>query len=190
MIINKIQAIVIGVSAGAFEALNNILPNLPGNYPHPVIVVVHLPADKDSLLVELFRTKCSMPVKEAEDKELIQPGVIYFAPPDYHLQVEKEKYFSLSSDEPVFFSRPAIDILFETAADAYGAGLVGIILTGANNDGANGLNAIKQAGGKTIVQEPSTAYSTAMPLAALEQCPDSLKLNPEEIAQYLQEVAG
>lgn len=186
----NLQAIVIGVSAGAFEALNNILPALPHDYPLPVIVVVHLPADKDSLLVELFTTKCFMLVKEAEDKEPVQPGVIYFAPPDYHLQIEKEKYFSLSSEEPVFFSRPAIDILFETAADSYGSGLIGIILTGANNDGANGLKTIREAGGIAIVQSPSSAYAAAMPLGALDECPDAIILNLKEIAQYLQEAVG
>ncbi|WP_040308614.1 chemotaxis protein CheB, partial [Asticcacaulis biprosthecium] len=140
------EAIVIGASAGGVEALSAILPRLPADYPLPVMVVIHLPPDRRSLMAKLFDAKCAMSVREADDKEPIARGTVYFAPPDYHLLVETDRRLSLSSEEPVLFSRPAIDILFETAADAYGPGLVGIILSGANEDGAAGLKAVRAAG--------------------------------------------
>ena len=124
-----IEAIVIGASAGAIQALSRILPALPEGYPIPVLVVVHIPADRSDLLASLFQAKCRLAVKEAEDKEPIRAGTIYFAPPDYHVLVEQDRRLSLSSDEPVSYSRPAVDVLFETAADAYGPGLIGDIDT-------------------------------------------------------------
>ena len=134
-----VEAIVIGASAGALEALSAILPALPEGFRLPVIVVVHVPPDKRSVLAELFQAKCRVSVREAEDKEPIVGGTVYFAPPDYHLLVEADEHLSLSSDEPVLFSRPSIDVLFESAADAYGPALIAIILTGANQDGAEGM---------------------------------------------------
>ena len=121
----KAEAVVIGASAGALEALSVILPSLPADYGLPVIIVVHVPPDKKSLLAELFQAKCGIEVREAEDKEPIRGGTAYFAPPDYHLLVETDKSLSLSDDEPVLFSRPSIDVLFESAADAYGPSLIG-----------------------------------------------------------------
>ena len=147
------EAIVIGASAGALDVLSNLLPALPSDYRLPILVVVHLPPDKTSLFAELIRARCAIRVREAEDKEPIEPGVAYFAPPDYHLLVEQDKRLSLSDDEPVLFSRPSIDVLFESAADAYGGGLIGVVLTGANSDGANGLKAVVEAGGVAVVQE-------------------------------------
>jgi two-component system chemotaxis response regulator CheB len=114
------EAVVIGASAGALEALSVILPALPAGYGLPVFVVVHLPPDTRSILADLFQAKCHIPVREAEDKEPIRGGTIYFAPPNYHLLIEADRNVSLSSDEPVLFSRPSIDVLFESAADAYG----------------------------------------------------------------------
>jgi two-component system chemotaxis response regulator CheB len=184
---DAIEAIVIGASAGALEALSVVLPALPFAYRLPVIVVVHIPPDKETVLVDLFRQKCSMKVQEAEDKEPIKSGVIYFAPSDYHLLVEKDKHLSLSSDEAVLFSRPSIDVLFESAADAYGPGLVGVILTGANQDGANGVKAVSQSGGTAVVQRPDEAFAPAMPEAALAACPSARVLSLEEIAIFLQE---
>jgi two-component system, chemotaxis family, protein-glutamate methylesterase/glutaminase len=185
---DAIQAVVIGASAGALEALSVILPALPSRYRLPVMVVVHVPPNKKSVLVELFRLKCSMKVQEAEDKEPIKVGTVYFAPPDYHLLVEKDKSLSLSSDEPVLFSRPSIDVLFESAADAYGPGLLGVILTGANQDGASGVKAVTKSGGVAVVQRPEEAFASAMPEAALAVCPTARVLSIEEIAAYLQEV--
>ena len=187
--IPTINAIVIGASAGALEALSLILPQLPKNFPLPIMVVVHLPADKRSVLAELFQAKCQMQVHEAEDKVTITPGTVYFAPPDYHLLVEHDRRLSLSNEEPVLYSRPSIDVLFETAADAYGENLLGVVLTGANQDGAAGLGAIVAAGGKAIVQQPDHAYATAMPLAAIKSCPTAIVLPLEEITTYLQQIA-
>jgi two-component system chemotaxis response regulator CheB len=181
------RAIVVGASAGALEALSVILPALPANYRLPVLIVVHVPPDKKIVLVELFRHKCRIAVHEAEDKEPIQSGNIYFAPADYHLLVEKDGSVSLSSDEPVLYSRPAIDVLFESAADAYGPDLIGIVLTGANEDGANGIRAIVAAGGTAIVQSPEGAFASAMPRAALAACPTADVLSLDEIAARLQE---
>jgi two-component system chemotaxis response regulator CheB len=181
------KAVVVGASAGALEALSVILPALPADFRLPVLVVVHVPPDKKSVLVELFRHKCRVAVHEAEDKEPVQGGHIYFAPADYHLLVEKDGCLSLSSDEPVLYSRPSIDVLFESAADAYGADLIGVILTGANQDGAEGMRAIVDAGGTGIVQRPDDAFAPAMPQAALAACPTAEVLPLAMIAARLQE---
>lgn len=178
------KAIVIGASAGAVQALSQILPRLPASYPLPVIVVVHVPA-APSGLVTLFRSKCDVSVREPEDKEPILPGAVYFAPPGYHLLVEHDGSFALSTDEPVLFSRPSIDILFESAADSYRNALVGVILTGANEDGAAGVAAIGEAGGTVLVQDPDSAFATAMPSAALARCPSAQSFPLEKIADYL-----
>jgi two-component system, chemotaxis family, protein-glutamate methylesterase/glutaminase len=184
------EAVVIGASAGALEVLSNLLPALPSDYRLPILIVVHLPPDKTSLFAELLRARCGIRVREAEDKEPIEPGVAYFAPPDYHLLVEQNKRLSLSDDEPVLFSRPSIDVLFESAADAYGGGLIGVVLTGANSDGANGLKAVVEAGGVAVVQSPGSAYAVAMPEAAIATCPDARVLPVNEIAVYLREVGA
>lgn len=181
----KAAAIVIGASAGALGALSVILPELPAGFPLPVLVVVHVPADRNNLMAELLQAKCQIRICEAEDKDSIRPGVAYLAPPDYHLQVEPSFDISLSNDEAVMFSRPSIDVLFETAADAYGEGLIGVVLTGGNSDGAKGLRAIIDAGGRGVVQQPATAFTTAMPAAAIEACPEAEVLSLEDIAKYL-----
>jgi two-component system, chemotaxis family, protein-glutamate methylesterase/glutaminase len=183
-----IEAVVIGASAGALDALNIVLPALPAGYRRPVIVVIHIPADRPSVLVELFQKRCNVKVREAEDKEPLKEGTIYFAPPDYHLLIEKDKSLALSDDEPVLFSRPSIDVLFESAADAYGSALLGIILTGANQDGANGIKAVMKAGGMAVVQRPESAFAPTMPQAALAAAPSAHVLSLEKIAAYLQEV--
>ena len=184
------EAVVIGASAGALDVLSNLLPGLPADYRLPILIVVHLPPDKTSLFAQLLRARCAIRVREAEDKEPIEPGVAYFAPPDYHLLVEQDKRLSLSDDEPVLFSRPSIDVLFESAADAYGDGLIGVVLTGANSDGANGLKAVVEAGGVAVVQSPKGAYAVAMPEAAIAACPDARVLPVNEIAAYLREVGA
>lgn len=180
-----IQAVVIGASAGAVQALSILLPALPADFPLPVFVVVHVPPGRESALAPLLQARCVLTVKEAEDKEPIAGGVIYFAPPDYHLLIEGRESLALSADEPVNYSRPAIDVLFESAADAYGEGLFGIILTGANHDGAAGLKAIVAAGGRAIIEAPDTAHAKAMPLAAIEACPDATVLTLDAIASHL-----
>ena len=179
------RAVVIGASAGAVEALLTILPKLPRNYPLPVFVVVHVPPDRQNFLIPLFESRCKIAVKEAEDKEPVSSGVVYFAPSDYHLLVEEDYCLSLSSDELVNHSRPAIDVLFESAADAYGEGLIGVILTGANQDGAAGLAAIARAGGTAIVEDPKAAYSAVMPIAALAACPSANAMSMNAIVSDL-----
>ncbi|NEI73195.1 chemotaxis protein CheB [Rhizobium lusitanum] len=182
------EAIVIGASAGAIEALSVILPALPRDFRMPILVVVHIPSDKRSAIADLFRAKCQLFVDEAEDKEPISAGKIYFAPPDYHLLVEIGKTISLSSDEPVLFSRPSIDVLFESAADAFGQALIAIVLTGANHDGARGLRAVAEAGGLALVQDPSTAFASTMPEAAIQMCPSAQIMSLGTLAEYLKEV--
>lgn len=183
---SKIQALVIGGSAGSVGALLRILPPLPKDYPLAIMVVVHLPPDCDSTLATLLRDRCQIPVKEAEDKEPICPGVVYIAPPNYHLLVEPDFQLSLSQDEPVLFSRPAIDVLFESAADAYGDALAGVVLTGASSDGARGLRAVGAAGGLAFVQTPSTAEASTMPQSALDACPSARILDLAGLSAALQ----
>ena len=178
-------AIVIGASAGAIQALSLILPALPVDYPIPVLIVVHIPADRSDLLAPLFQARCRVVVKEAEDKEPILPSFVYFGPSDYHLLVEPGRTVSLSADEPVLYSRPSIDVLFESAADAYGPDLVGVILTGANEDGAAGLRAVAAVGGVALAEDPATAFAPAMPRAALELCKQAQAMSLDEIAAYL-----
>lgn len=164
----RADAVVIGGSAGAVDALGELLPGLPENYQLPVIVVVHLPARRTSLLPALFAQRCVLPVREPEDKEPIGPG-IWFAPPDYHLLIEADHRFALSIDQPVRFSRPSIDVLFESAAPVYRSHLLGIVLTGANDDGAAGASAIRKFGGIVAVQDPDVALASEMPRAAIAQ---------------------
>ncbi len=180
-----VEAIAIGASAGAIQALSRILPALPAAYPIPVLVVVHVPADRSDLLTPLFRAKCRVAVKEAEDKEPAVGGTVYFAPSDYHLLVEADRTLSLSWDEPVLHSRPSIDVLFESAADAYGPALVGVILTGANEDGAEGLHAVIAQGGVALVEDPVDAYAPMMPGAALARNAEARSMSLDAIASFL-----
>ena len=179
------KAVVIGASAGAVQALQTILPALAADYGLPVLVVVHVPPGRANMLVPLLQARCEITVKEAEDKEFLAPGTVYFAPSDYHLLVETDKSIALSIDQSVNHSRPSIDVLFETAADTFGPGLVGVVLTGANHDGAAGLRAIVDAGGLAVVEDPASAHAAAMPLAALEACPSARIMNLDAIASYL-----
>ena len=178
------RAVAIGASAGAVQALSIILPQLPADYPLPVLVVVHVPAEPSSLAT-LFDAKCRLSVREPEDKDPIEGGAIYFAPAGYHMLVENDRTIALSTDEPLLFSRPSIDILFETAAESYRGGLVGVVLTGANEDGARGAHAVSKAGGTVLIEDPGTAFAAAMPAAALARCPATQPRSLDEIAKYL-----
>ncbi|MDQ7983949.1 chemotaxis protein CheB [Pseudomonas sp. G34] len=164
---HKPEVVVVGASAGGVEALLGLFEGLPTGYGLPLVVVLHLPDGRPSLLPDLFARRLALRVKEAQDKEALQPGTLYFAAPGYHLCIEADHSFSYSREEPVHFSRPSIDYLFESAADAYGAAVMGILLTGANQDGAAGLYTIKQRGGVTVVQDPQEAQVATMPEAAL-----------------------
>ena len=185
----RIEAVVIGASAGGVEALSEILPALPATFRPALLIVLHLPRERPSLLVEIYEKRCALPVREADDKEPVEPGTVYFAPPDYHMLVEKSRQIALSTDEPVHFSRPSVDVLFESAADAYGKRLLGIILTGANEDGAAGLHAIHRAGGVTVVQQPDSAKVPLMVVSALQRNPADFVLPLPEIAELLKGLA-
>ena len=172
-ITQSIEAVVIGASAGGVQALLTLLADLPRSFRLPLIVVLHLPEGRDSHLAEIFQYRLPISVREAADKETILPGTLYFAGPGYHLLVEMDRTFSLSSEEPLHYSRPSINVLMESAADAYGPALAGILLTGANEDGATGMARIKQQGGLTVVQDPTEAAVPTMPEAAIRrQAPD------------------
>ncbi|MBX6689752.1 chemotaxis protein CheB [Pseudomonas sp. USTB-Z] len=162
-----VRAVVIGASAGGVAALFQVLGALPSTFAIPVLCVLHLPDDRHSQLAGVLQRRLHRPVCEARDKERISSGQIYVAGPGYHLSVERDLTLSLSQEEPVHFSRPAIDFLFISAADAYGDSLLGVLLTGANEDGARGLAYIKNNGGRTIVQDPRDAQVALMPEAAL-----------------------
>jgi two-component system, chemotaxis family, protein-glutamate methylesterase/glutaminase len=160
------ELVAIGTSAGGIDALLALLQDLPP--PRAAIVIVlHLPEHQESRLVEVFATRLRLPVQEAQAHAPVRPGHIYFAPPGYHLLVEVDRSFSLSCDPPVQFSRPSIDVLFESCAEALRDGVAGMVLTGANEDGARGLARIHACGGLTAVQDPAEAVHPAMPNAAL-----------------------
>lgn len=181
------KAIVIGASAGAVQALLRILPPLPENYDLPILVVVHVPPNRGNALVPLLRDRCRLAVTEIEEKEAVGSGVVYIAPSDYHVLVEADGSLSLSGEELVNYSRPSIDVLFESAADAYGDGLIGVVLSGANDDGAAGLARIASAGGIAIVEDPDVAYAATMPQAALDACPGARRMTLDEIGAFILE---
>ena len=181
----RFDLVVIGGSAGAIEVLGKVLAGLTDRFLPAVAIVIHLPPEGPNVLHEVFATPGSPPMKPAEDKEPINPGTIYFAPPDYHLLVETGRTFALSQDDRLHFSRPAVDVLFESAAEAYGDRLMGVILSGANSDGAQGLRAVADAGGMAVVQALESAEMIAMPAAALEAVPDSIEVNVSALADLL-----
>jgi two-component system, chemotaxis family, protein-glutamate methylesterase/glutaminase len=179
------QAVVIGASAGGVEALLRILPGLPRDNGLPLLVVLHLPEDRDSLLSEVFASRCAMPVREAADKAPMEPGTLYFAPAGYHLLLETDRTFSLNCDAPELYSRPSIDVTLESACDVFGPALVGVVLTGANEDGARGLACVGAAGGLTVVQEPGEAQCREMPEAALAARPPDFILSLDDIRNLI-----
>lgn len=160
------ELIVIGASLGGLHALSVVLGGLDSAFPLPIVIVQHRHQDSDSVLPAVLQRATSLPVVESEDKQRLEPGTVYLAPADYHLLVEPGS-LALSTEGPVMYARPAIDVLFETAADAYAERVIGVILTGASADGAAGLAAIKARGGVTVVQDPATAECRVMPEAAL-----------------------
>jgi len=161
------EAVAIGASAGGIDALFFLLQGLAPPVRAPIVIVLHLPEDHESRLVEVFAHRVRVPVREAQAHAPVDPGTVYFAPPGYHLLVEPDRTFSLSCDPPVLYSRPSIDVLLESCAEAYGGGLLGVVLTGANEDGARGLATIHAYGGLTAVQDPQDALHPAMPQAAI-----------------------
>ena len=179
------EAIVMGLSAGGMQALKIILPALPQSFPLPIAIVQHTASQPESYLAEYLDKISAISVKEAEDKEPMQGGVVYLAPAGYHLLVDPDRCFSLSVDMPVNYSCPSIDVLFESASDAFADSLVGVVLTGANGDGSHGLKTIKSRGGTAIVQNPATAEVPYMPQAALDATPVDYIVDLEKLAPLL-----
>jgi len=164
------EAIAIGVSSGGMNALKFIFSTLPASFSIPIILVQHISAYSDNEWIKLLNKKSNLNIKEADEKEKIASGNVYIAPANYHLLIENDKTFSLTIDERVNFARPSIDVLFESAAEAYKNKLIGVVLTGSNNDGAKGLRRIKECGGMAIIQDPETAESPNMPASAIAAC--------------------
>lgn len=162
------KVVVIGVSAGGVTAMKTLLGALPADFPLPVVLVHHVMAGARETMAGLLAKASALRIKEAEEGELLAKGTVYIAPPNYHLLVEQDATLSLSTDPPVSFARPSIDVLFESAALAFRSGVIGVILTGANSDGAAGLSAVKARGGLAVVQDPFDAEIDSMPRAALD----------------------
>ena len=188
--VKQYQAVAIGVSAGGMDALYTILSVLPGDFPVPILIVQHISPVSDNYLARYLDEASLIKVKEAEEKIEIEPGTAYIAPPNYHMLIETDKTLSLTVDEKVNFARPSVDVLFETAADAYKKELIGIILTGANKDGSMGLKRIKEYEGLCIVQAPETAAAEEMPRSALEATQVDFILPLNSIASFLCKIFG
>jgi two-component system chemotaxis response regulator CheB len=185
-LVNKsFRLIMIGGSAGSLQVILKLLPELRLFLPVTIVIILHRKPSHDETLVTLLSTKTSWPVREAEEKEPILPGHIYIAPPDYHLLVESDHTFSLDVSEKVNYSRPSIDITFESAAEVYGPALLAILLSGANADGQQGMHNIKAAGGACIVQHPESAEVAYMPMQAIGNVEIDAVLHAEELAPFL-----
>jgi two-component system chemotaxis response regulator CheB len=184
---NKIkpEALVIGGSSGSIDFLLKLLPTLNAPLKLVIILVLHRKNSFESTLAELFSSKTPIPVKEVEDKDVAEPGTVYVAPADYHLLIEKNHEFSLDISEKVNFSRPSLDVTFESAAEVYGPSLVGVVLSGANADGSNGLRAVKQRGGLIIAQRPETAQVAYMPQQAILNNTIDFVFNVNELATFI-----
>lgn len=177
--------IVIGASAGGIESLTQILVSLPAKFSASIVIVQHISHDSQRSLATHFSAVTHVPVREVEDKEPILGGVVYFAPTNYHLLISDEGVFNLNVDPPVSFSRPSIDVLFQSAAEVYKQRVMGIILTGTNHDGAEGLKEIRRCGGLAVVQNPDNARYSVMPQTALEVADPQLVMTLDEIGFFL-----
>lgn len=184
-IINGCKVLIIGGSAGSLEVLMRIFPRLSPNISYAIVIILHRKSSEDTMLEELFGLKTDIPVKEVEDKTTLEPGFIYIAPSDYHLLFEKNSLLSLDISEKINFSRPSIDVSFESAAEVYGEALIGILLSGANADGTDGLIAIKKAKGKIVVQKPEDSKIPFMPRNAILNVSPDFILDEEEIFQLI-----
>lgn len=183
------EIIVIGGSAGSIDVLMEILPNLPEEFPIPIIVVLHRKPSKDNVPENIFQNKSKIYVVEVEDKMPIQKNIVYLAPGGYHLLIEKDHSFALDFSEKVNYSRPSIDVTFESVVDIYKEKVIGILLTGANADGARGLKLIKDSGGYTIIQSPETSMMPMMPEAAESIMKPDQILSPLEISEFLNNIS-
>lgn len=183
--VNRFAAVVIGASAGGLAVLRQIFSEIDTDFNLPIIVVQHLYPESDDFIAKSLNASCKLTVVEANEKEKIEAGKIYIAPANYHLLVEEDYTLSLTIDPKVNFCRPAIDVLFESAASAYKSRLIGVLLTGANSDGAAGLKKIKEFGGVTIVQDPKTAEVDVMPMSAINLFRVDYILAVQEICKKL-----
>ncbi len=183
------KLLAIGFSAGGIPLIKRILKALPKHYPLPVVIVAHLSVGEASHFAEMLDVSSRLPVKMATDKEMILPGWVYVAPPDYHLLVEQSRnttpFFSLSIDEPVRSVRPSIDVLFETAAEVFEAGMIALLLSGANSDGMDGMAYVKQLGGLGIVLDPKECEFSTMTEAVIRKVEVDYVVNMEEIIGLL-----
>ncbi|ARN21012.1 chemotaxis protein CheB [Piscinibacter gummiphilus] len=187
--LSRIEAVVIGASAGGVDALLSLLTALPAGFRPAVLVVIHVPPDQPSGIAALLDQRCALPVTEALDKQPVPPGAVVFAPPNYHLLVEPTRTLALSIDAPVRYSRPAIDPLFESASIAYGAQLLALLLTGGSDDGSEGLAAVRARGGTAWVQDPDTAVASTMPAAGIASAGADAVLSIERMALSLAAVS-
>lgn len=183
------ELIVLGASLGGLYAVRALLERLPEEFTLPIVLAQHRRPDADSRLTEILDAACALPVIEPEDKEPLHGGKVYVAPANYHLLVARDTLW-LTVDAPVWFSRPSIDVLFESAAEAFGAATLGVVLTGSNDDGAAGARAIKRAGGTVLVQDPATCESPVASRAAMAATTVDAVLSLPEIGQRLLQLAG
>ncbi len=184
---NKIEykVVVVGGSAGSLDIILKIISNADATGSILYIIVIHRKNDTNSMLPGLFSSRTKLKVKEVEDKDYILPGHIYIAPPDYHLLLENEHTFSLDASEKIYFSRPSIDVTFESVAEIFGASAIGVLLSGANADGAHGLSTIHRAGGFTIVQDPKSAEADYMPRQAIDKLKPDIVISADKIPDFL-----
>ena len=182
------SVVAIGTSWGGLSAMTKLLSGLPVDFSIPIVVVQHRSKDSDRLLAQLLQDVTALTVCEIEDKDALSPGRVHVAPANYHVMIEPG-YASLTVEEPVRFSRPSIDVMFDSAADTYGPGAIGVVLTGANEDGARGLANIVRQGGRALVQDPKTAEIPTMPQAAIRSTPTAEVLPLDRIAPRLLELS-
>lgn len=180
-----LRAIVIGGSAGALGVVRVILAAIEERAALPLVVVLHVREGRQSMLAEVLASGAALPVVEPEDKQALEAGTVYIAPPGYHLLIEDERSLALSIDAPEHYSRPSIDVLFESAAAVFGPALLAVLLSGASADGAQGLAAVARAGGLTLVQDPATSQHVTMPAAALARLAPTMVLGPAELASTI-----
>ena len=183
--LKKAEILVIGCSAGGFAIVYDLVLNFSENFPLPVLIVMHRSRNYKSLLEERLTVKSKLKVKMAEDKEQMKRGVVYFAPPDYHLLVEEDGSLSLDYSEPIHFCRPSIDATFQSAADVYEEKVIAVLLSGANEDGADGIAYVSELNGLTVVQDPDIAEVRTMPQAAIEKTNVDLILNNIQISELM-----
>ncbi|MET4082443.1 two-component system chemotaxis response regulator CheB [Pedobacter sp. UYP30] len=179
------KAMVIGGSAGSLNVLLEVLPLLKADIDFPILIVVHRKPGSESMLVELLQSRTLLSVKEVEEKNFLKGGIIYLAPANYHVLIEEDKSFSLDYSEKVNYSRPSIDVAFQSAAEVYKEKLVGILLSGSNADGTEGLKRVGKLGGTVVIQNPDTAIMPYMPEIAISTVNQSLVIDADKMADYI-----